>query len=595
MKNRTTLLIILVVAIAAFLGGYLISGARGKSPSAGGRKVLYYVDPMHPAYKSDKPGIAPDCGMQLEPVYADGAPATGTDATLPPGAVRITSESRQLIGVRTATVQKAPLSHTVRVLGRVAPDENRVFRINASIQGFVHSISPVTTGSFVARDQYLASIYSPELYSIINSYIFSLNAIDRQNKLTPEMIKTIRKDVNIRNQRNSLLNIGMSETQLNDIERERYNKEVIDIRATEPGFVLNRNISLGERFDRGAEFYRIADLSKVWILADLFENEVAYFAPGARCTVRLPGRNLTFPARVGTVLPLFDPATRTMKVRLEVDNTGMVLRPDMYVDVELPVTLPATMAVPREAVLDSGLKQTVFVDRGNGVFEPRPVQTGRNVGDQVEILNGLVPGEKIVVSGNFLLDSETRLRNATAGISGTPGRDPVCGMALDEERARAAGLTRQFGGKSWYFCSPEDMAKFDKAPQRYTGPNAVVEPMPKDHNGEASKPMAHPPAKGAAPAPMTPMAMPAPAGKSGRDARSWMNDADGHRRNIPEPMDEPGRKDETMEEEAPPRPLPAPPPPPPSFSSIKVKPVVPPADTPAPATNSSKVPPAHDK
>ena len=572
MSKRWTLILVVLVAVAAFLGGYLISGARGKSPSAGGRKVLYYVDPMHPAYKSDKPGIAPDCGMQLEPVYADGAPAAGTDATLPPGAVRITPDRQQLIGVRTATVQKAPLSHTVRVLGRVTPDENRVFRINASIQGFVHSISPVTTGSFVARDQYLASIFSPELYSIINSYIFSLNAIDRQN--TPEMIKTMRKDVNIRNQRNALLNIGMSETQVLEIEQERYNKEVIDIRTTEPGFVLNRNISLGERFDRGTEFYRIADLSKVWILADLFENEVAYFTPGTRCTVRLPGRNLTFPAKVGTVLPLFDPATRTMKVRLEVDNTGMVLRPDMYFDVELPVTLPATMAVPREAVLDSGLKQTVFVDRGNGVFEPRPVQTGRNVGDQVEILMGLVPGEKIVVSGNFLLDSETRLRNTAAGVSGTPGRDPVCGMALDEERSKAAGLTRQFGGKSWYFCSPEDMAKFDKAPQRYTGPKAVPESMPMTHGGASSQPMAM------------------PAGKSGMDAHGQKKDTAGHRRNFPEPMEE---KDETMEDEAP-----APPPPPPSFSSIKVKPTVPPADTvapakPAPATNSSKVAPTHDK
>jgi YHS domain-containing protein len=193
------------------------------------------------------------------------------------------------------------------------------------------------------------------------------------------------------------------------------------------------------------------------------------------------------------------------------------MRPDMFVTVEFPLSLPEMITVPTEAVLDSGLKKTLFVDRGNGWFEPRQVETGRRVGDRVEIVKGLTPGEKIVVSGNFLLDSETRLKNAAAGIFGTPGKDPVCGMALDEERAKAAGLTRQFGGKTWYFCGPEDMAKFDKAPQRYTGPNAVIEPMsmppsgklPMDHGAGGAMPMpAAQPGKGAGPKPAAmPMTM----------------------------------------------------------------------------------------
>lgn len=487
--KKSFVIIGVVIALVAFLAGYLVSG-RGGKPSAGGRKILYYVDPMHPAYRSDKPGIAPDCGMPLEPVYADGGGTTPGEA-LPPGAVKVSPEQQQLIGVRTATVEQGPVTHTVRVLGRVVPDENRVYRINSSLQGYVKEVSPVTTGTFVEKDQYLGAIYSPELYSIINSYIFSLNSIDRQNVLKPEDIPRLRKDPNVRGTRNSLINLGMSETQLDEILMTRRNKEVVDIRATIAGYVLQRNISLGERFERGTVFYQIADLSRVWVLADIFEKEASYFTPGVRCTVRLPHRNATFTGRVGSVLPLYDPATRTLKVRLEVDNAGMILRPEMFVEVELPVTVPSAIVVPRDAVLDTGLNRTIFIERGNGIFEPRPVETGRYFGDRVEIVRGVKAGEKIVVSGNFLLDSETRFKNAAAGIYGTPGRDPVCGMALDEERARSAGLTRQYGGKSWYFCSPEDMAKFDKTPGRFTGPNAAVEPMPSGH-GAAGAPARHP-------------------------------------------------------------------------------------------------------
>ncbi len=566
MNRRTVAIVIGIVALIAFAAGYLVNRTGGRGTPAGGRTVLYYVDPMHPAYRSDKPGIAPDCGMQLEPVYADGAPSDQAGAMLPPGAVRINPERQQLIGVRTAVVEKAPVSYQVRVLGRVAPDETRVYRINSSLSGFVKSVSNITTGTFVKRDQYLASIYSPELYALINSYIFSLNAIDRQNKLTPEDISRFRKDVNVRSNRNSLINIGMSETQLEEVLRERYNKEVIDIRSTEAGYIISRNISMGERFERGVEFYRIADLSQVWIMADIFENEASYFTPGVRCTVRLPQRNLNFSGRVASVLPLYDPVTRTLKVRLETRNTGMVLRPEMFVDVELPVTLPPTITIPREALLDTGLRQTVFVDRGNGIFEPRTVEAGRHFGDRVEIVKGLNPGEKIVISGNFLLDSESRLKSTAAGINGTPGKDPVCGMALDQERATTAGLTRRFNGTTYFFCSPEDMAKFDKSPQRYTAPGAKVEPMPMTGKGGG----------------MTPK-----------------KNMGGEQRNFPDLLDEPnrGNNSEPMADEAPPAPVEREVP---SFSSIKIIPtrVAPVPMVPAkelPSLNSMKVSPPHDK
>ena len=517
---KKSFVITVVIAVAAFLAGYLVSrGGKGSAPAQ--RKILYYVDPMHPAYKSDKPGIAPDCGMQLEPVYADGGPAGGSDTPppgLPPGVVRVPADRQQLIGVRTAVVERTQGGQTIKTVGRVVPEENRLFRVLAATDGFVKRVSPVTTGAYVTREQYLATIYSGELYATINQYVFALNSIDRSSsqfnmetktykKVDPKMVERFRGDVNVRNQRSALINIGMSDIQIKEIEDTRYNRNELDVRAIASGYVLSRNIAQGERFERGAEFYRIADLSKVWVLADIYESEAAYFSPGRPVSVQVPQQGLTIAGRVSPVLPVFDPATRTFKVRVEVENPKILLRPGMFVTVEIQAPAVEMVAVPAEAVLDSGVRKTVFVDRGNGWFEPREVETGRSLGDRVEIRRGLAVGEKIVVSGNFLLDSESRLKNAAAGIYGKPGRDPVCGMALDEDRAKAANLSRQFGGRTYYFCGPEDMAKFDKAPQRYTGPNAVIEPMA-PHGGAGMKPMVPGAGHGAMPGMSTPGAMP---------------------------------------------------------------------------------------
>ena len=186
-----------------------------------------------------------------------------------------------------------------------------------------------------------------------------------------------------------------------------------------------------------------------------------------RVKMELPYQKRTFYAEVSPVLPQFDPATRTLKVRLVADNPGFAMRPDMFVNVELPVSGPPAIIVPVDAVLDSGLKKTVFVDRGNGYFEPRQVETGRSLGERVEIARGLMPGEKIVVSGNFLIDSEARMQQAASGIIGKIGRDPVCGMNIDEDRAKAEGNMREYKGKSYFFCSPECRDEFGKDPERY--------------------------------------------------------------------------------------------------------------------------------
>jgi membrane fusion protein, copper/silver efflux system len=272
----------------------------------------------------------------------------------------------------------------------------------------------------------------------------------------------------------------------------------IQIVSPVDGFILSRSISTGQRVDKGAEFYRIADLSHVWILADVYENEAQYFQPGTIATLTSPYQKRTFRARVSKVLPQFDPATRTMKLRLETDNPGFLLRPDMFVDVELPVTAAAGLTVPVDALLDSGQEKRVFVERGNGMFEPRRVETGLRLGDRVEVVSGLAAGDRVVISGTFLLDSESRLKTVAGRHHGpddepmqtampqlklannksekmpdnektTHAKDPTCGMDVDPAKATAAGNSVSYRGTFYYFCSSGCKDKFQKDPQRYLG------------------------------------------------------------------------------------------------------------------------------
>jgi membrane fusion protein, copper/silver efflux system len=475
MKRYVYLVLLLLLVIGSFLAGswYNRPQTSGSAPS-GGRRILYYVDPMNPAHTSDKPGLAP-CGMKMEPVYSDGEAvgrASADLSSMPPGTVKISPEKQQVIGVKVASAEEAPWSGTVRVLGKVAPDETRIYRINAATDGWVKKILPVTTGSLVKKDELLAAYYAPEFFSAMKAYLYGLRAFDRFQKSVEVKEQSEVTEASIENYRNALRNLGMTEYQLDEIRRNRQGGEQVEIRAPEAGFILARNLTLGERFQRGAELYRIADLSRVWVLADVFENESQYFRPGTLVTVIHPAQNRRFQARVSEVLPQFDATSRTLKIRIEVKNASFALRPDMFVDVELPVKLPSTLHIAADAILDSGVRKTVFVDLGNGYFEPRQVETGSRFGGRVAITKGLMAGERIVVSGNFLIDSESKMKMAAAGMEAlaqSPQRvkDPVCGMEVYAPGAKTMGFITERSGKTYYFCTAECKEKFRQNPERY--------------------------------------------------------------------------------------------------------------------------------
>jgi membrane fusion protein, copper/silver efflux system len=387
-------------------------------------------------------------------------------SSMPPGTVRITPEKQQAIGMQLGLVERKSVAQTLRVLGRVAADETRIYRIIAAVDGWIVDTFNNPTGTLVKKGEVLASFFSPEVLAAERTY---LNWLIGQDRLSPtrkiQQAELWAKQQYVEN----LLKLGMEEPQVEEIARTRELAQTILIKAPATGFVIVRNVSPTQRFEKGNELFRITDLSRVWIVADIFENESQYLQPGKNVRVSLSHQGKTFQAKVSGVLPQFDPATRTLKVRLEADNPGYVLKPDMFADVELPINLPPVITVPADAVLDSGIKRTVFIDRGNGFFEPREVETGRRMSNRVEITRGLTPGEKIVLSGNFLIDSESRLELAAAGLYGTLVKDPACGMDVAVSKAEKTGRKTKYRDITYYFCSDECKEQFDKNPDRYIG------------------------------------------------------------------------------------------------------------------------------
>jgi membrane fusion protein, copper/silver efflux system len=406
----------------------------------------------------------------VKPPEVNAAERPETDTSnFPPGTIRVSPEKQQLIGVRVATVEKLPRSSTLRTLGRVAPDETRIYRINAATDGWVKKMLPVTTDSLVRKDELLATFYAPEFSSAMKAYLYGLRSLDRFQKSGKETKEQLEStDASIENYRNSLRNLGMGDHQLDEIMRTRQGGDHVEIRAPEAGFILLRNLTLGERFQRGTELYRIADLSKVWIVVSTYETEASSFKPGMPVRVSAANLKKTFPARVSHVPPRFDSGSRTLQVRLEADNPELLLRPDMFVDVQVSIPLPPAITAPLDAILDSGLKKTVFVDRGNGLFEPREVETGWRMGNWVEIIRGLKAGEQILISGNFLIDSESKLEMAASGMQPTLKIDPVCGMEISLRKAEKEGLKSTYLGESYYFCSQPCREQFEKTPNRFT-------------------------------------------------------------------------------------------------------------------------------
>ncbi len=401
------IMLIAVAVAAAFLAGRWVAARAPRAPE---HKVLYWVDPMHPAYKSDKPGIAPDCGMKLVPVYAGEVAAR--EAKTPPRTVAISAERQQLIGVRVGTAEITAGAGTVRATGKVVIDETRVSHVHSRTEGWIDKVYADFTGDVVRKGQALVTLYSPELLATEQEYLLAIKARDAMRD-SPIQGAAADAASLVEASRRRLQLWDLSERQIEEIERSQKPVTNTTLYAPASGYVMARNAFPNQKIMPDTELYTVVDLGRVWVLASIFEYQAPLVHLGQAAVVSLPyGGGRSWSARVSYIQPQLDAQTRTIQVRIELPNPGLALKPEMFVNVELRSPEAPRLTVPAEAVLDTGLSKTVFVDLGNGHFEPREVETGERIGDRVAVLKGLAAGERLVTSGSFLVNSESQLKAA---------------------------------------------------------------------------------------------------------------------------------------------------------------------------------------
>ena len=427
MKLKTTFRSALVLLVAVLLVAP-IACHRGNREA-----VQQYYCPMHPDYHADKPGDCPICGMRLVPVEKKGKTSAPTAAAPDLGAaggvpglapVEVTGEEVRLAGVQTAVAERRELTRTSRAAGVVVADETRVRRVQTKISGWVEKLYVSSTGQLVRAGQPLLSLYSPELLASQEEFLRAREAAGRFSQSSlPEVRRGGEDLLTAARRRLELFDVPAST--IARLERTGAAQRTVTLTAPVSGYVTGKQIFEGQQVQPGMDLLTVTDLSRVWVEADFFEYESRDLRLGARATVSLPydpGTRLT--GRVAFVYPTVDPATRTLKARLEFPNPGLALKPGMYVDVTPDLGTREGVVIPDSAVIDTGVRQVVFVQIKGGQagnsFEPRLVRTGERAGGQVAILSGVAAGERVAVRANFLLDSESRLRAAIQALPSAP-------------------------------------------------------------------------------------------------------------------------------------------------------------------------------
>ena len=414
--NSKALSIVLVIAVsAAAAGGYWLGTAR-TAPDANAdvsasdpRKPLYYRNPMNPEVTTPVP-TKDAMGMDYIAVYADDGETAG-----PVGTVRIDPVTVQNIGVRTAKAERRSMGRTVRTVGRVDYDEQRLVQLHPKTEGWVEKLYVDKTGSPVEKNAILLSLYSPQLVSTQQEYVLALKNLETlQASPFPDVRRGAEELVETTLERLRLLDVP--EHQIADLARTLEVKKEMHIHSPAAGIVINIGAREGQYVTPPTELYKIADLTKVWVYVDIFEDELPWVHVGDHATITVtavPGQ--TFHGVLSYIYPYAESKTRTIKVRMEFDNTALLLKPDMFADVTIAASnLPDVLVVPSEAIVRSGVREQVFIQRAPGKFEPRVVTLGVSSEGWTEIRDGVAPGEEVVVSAQFLIDSESKLREAAA-------------------------------------------------------------------------------------------------------------------------------------------------------------------------------------
>lgn len=410
----------------------------------------YWSCPMHPEVHEHGPGACPICGMTLTQIGAvdDGTGMAGMDdmdgmagmeempmpdamsgpmstpQPEPTGSARagvtIDPRRQQLIGVRTAPVERRALTQSIRAVGTVRYDETRLADVNLKVSGWIEDLFVDSTGQLIEAGQPLFTLYSPELLATQQEYLLALQSRDRlrESQIADARVYADRV-VEAARQRLALWDLPADAAQA--LEDGREPRRTMPFNSPVRGFVIEKRALRGQHVAAGTSLYTVADLSEVWVEADLYETELSLVGEGAPATVTVAAYPAdAFRGRVTYIYPYVEERTRTIRVRFSFPNTDGRLKPGMYADVALDVPLGDGVVVPTNAVLDSGDQQHVFLSQGDGYFEPRVVTVGRRLGDTVQILGGLEGGEVVATSATFFIDSESQLRASLQGFEPVP-------------------------------------------------------------------------------------------------------------------------------------------------------------------------------
>jgi Cu(I)/Ag(I) efflux system membrane fusion protein len=371
-----------------------------------------YTCPMHPFIIKDKPGACPICGMDLVKKSAGAAANAGELEKI--GQVAVSTTQRVMANVAIIHAEERSLTKEIAATGIVAYDQRRQAKVTAWVSGRIDRLMVSAVGDLVTKGRPVAELYSPDLVSAQQEYLLAIRSRDRLKDSSIPSISEGGEGL-VASAKQRLLLMGVKEQQISGLEKTGQATIKLPVYTPLSGVVIEKTALEGQYVNVGDPLFIVADLSSVWVEAEIFENDLSAVKPGQRVEITSrawPGKS--FWGRVLMVYPFLDPKTRTVKVRIEIANSGMQLKPDMFVQALIRLPLSASVVVPVAALMDTGARQVVWIQVKDGVFEPRDVKAGARVGDEVQILKGLTKGEVIAASGAYLIDSESQLRGGPA-------------------------------------------------------------------------------------------------------------------------------------------------------------------------------------
>ncbi len=435
----------LAILLSSLMIMFVLSGCGKGGSTKTDSNVDYYTCSMHPSVHASEPGKCPICGMELVPVAkregghtTPAVSATNTAANemagmpgmAPPKAsaaggegneFSVPVERQQQIGVTYAAVERGPLQHTIRAVGMVEPDSTRRWSFVARVMGYIEKLFITSPGEIVEKDVPLLSIYSPDLLTTERELVSVFKM--RDTARSKEARQTAQRLIDAAKSRLEQWNV--TEDQIADLEKNRKPSEFLTLRSPFRGIVEQVSAQQGGSVKPGDRLVDVADLSVVWVWAEFYENELRMLEQEqklALTTASYPGEG--FEGKIAVINPFLDPAKRTAKVRIDIANPDFKLRPGMFMNAELAMAMGEGLTIPVSAIMPTGSRNIVFVDKGEGKLEPRLVELGAKYGDNYEVRTGLTEGERVVASANFLIDAEAKVQGALKSFDAPPPAQP---------------------------------------------------------------------------------------------------------------------------------------------------------------------------